>query len=278
MFRCIKIKLKSFVTSKFVSKCFKIYKQPVNYQIKNTNHATSIKDVDGKKGIITGYFSVFNNEDSDGDTILPGAFTKTIGERGPAASQPRIKHLLNHSTYNPIGVLQVLQEDNKGLYYESQPGTHSIGQDVVKMIESGLITEHSIGYEVVRKQVINPDADWRDQKQILQELKLWEGSCLTAWGANEQTGGATLKSLGKEAFVKMLNDRQVALEKFCRNSTATDETIELLLLESKQLTKIILDFSEKSTAPEKTPPSHVASTLPVEMIDALTNFKNSLKN
>lgn len=248
----------------------------MNYQVKNTSLATSVKDVDGKKGIITGYFSVFNNEDSDGDTILPGAFAKTIAERGPQSSQPRIKHLLNHSSYQPIGVLQTLQEDAKGLYYESVPGTHSIGQDVVKMIESGLITEHSIGYEVVRKQVINPDADWRDRKQTLQELKLWEGSSLTSWGANELTGGATMKGMQKDVYVKMLNDRQSALEKFCRNSDATDETIELLLLECKQLTQIILDISEKSTAPETTPQKHVRSTLPVEMIDALTNFKNTL--
>lgn len=246
----------------------------MNYQVKNTSLATSVKDVDGKKGIITGYFSVFNNEDSDGDTILPGAFAKTIAERGPQSSQPRIKHLLNHSSYQPIGVLQTLQEDAKGLYYESVPGTHSIGQDVIKMIESGLITEHSIGYETVRKTVVDPNADYRDRKQILQELKLWEGSALTSWGANEQTGPATLKSRYKD--LAGLEKRQKALEKFCRETTATDETIELLLLECKQLSQIILDISEKSTAPETTPQKHVKSTLPVEMIDALKNFKNTL--
>ncbi|MFB4634093.1 MULTISPECIES: HK97 family phage prohead protease, partial [Enterobacter cloacae complex] len=29
---------------------------------------------DGKQGIFEGYASVFNNTDSDGDIILPGAF------------------------------------------------------------------------------------------------------------------------------------------------------------------------------------------------------------
>jgi len=246
----------------------------MNYQIKNTNLPTSIKDVDGKKGIITGYASVFNNEDSDGDTIIPGAFTKTILERGPQSAQPRIKFLRNHYSWEPIGVLQVLQEDQKGLYYEAQAGTHAIGIDTVKMIESGLITEHSIGFETVRKQVIDPNADWKDRKQILQEIKLWELSALTAWGANEQTGGATVKSMGKEAYVKMLNDRQKALEKFCKNTTATDETIELLLLESKQLTQIILDISLKATEPEA--PKKDKATLPEGITDALTTFKKSL--
>ena len=253
----------------------------MNYLNKNTSSPSLTKDVDGKKGIITGYASVFNNEDSDGDTIIPGAFTKTIAERGPLSTQPRIKFLRNHYPWEPVGVLQVLQEDQKGLYYEAQAGTHSIGIDTVKMIESGLITEHSIGFETVRKTVVDPDADWRDRKQILQELKLWELSALTAWGANEQTGGAALKSMGKDAYVKMLNDRQKALEKFCANTTATDETIELLLLESKQLTQIILDISQKSTAPEKpTPPDEgrksEVSTLPEGITDAFTTFKKSL--
>lgn len=245
----------------------------LGYKTKNTSAETSIKDVDGKKGIITGYFSVFNNEDSDGDTIIPGAFTKTIQERGPQSSQPRIKHLLNHSPYEPVGVLQVLKEDTKGLYYESIAGTHAIGMDTVKMIESGLITEHSIGFETVRKQVIDPNADWKDRKQILQELKLWEGSCLTAWGANEQTLGATLKSMDRDSLIEMLSKRQKGLEKFCRNSTASDETIEMLLLETKQLVQIILDISKKATEPETiVAPAH-ESTLPVDEVkSAFTQF------
>ena len=42
---------------------------------KNLNQG--ISDVDVKKGIVTGYFSSFDNMDSDGDVIRKGAFTKT---------------------------------------------------------------------------------------------------------------------------------------------------------------------------------------------------------
>lgn len=223
----------------------------LGYQTKNIPLAACLKDVDGKKGIITGYFAHFNSLDSDGDVIIPGAFTKTIAERGPGSTQPRVKHLRNHLVYEPVGTITALKEDTKGLYYESQPGTHFIGRDTLKMIESGLITEHSFGFETIAKE------DKKDARHLL-EMKLWEGSLLTGWGANERTGAAMLKSMGKENYTKLLSDRANAIEKFCRNTDATDATIELLLLESKQLTQIILDISTKATEPETT------STLPDE--------------
>jgi HK97 family phage prohead protease len=243
------------------------------YQTKNIPTSASVKDIDGKKGIIVGYFADFDTWDSDNDLIPFGAFTKTIGERGPNSKQPRIKHLRNHFIYEPVGVLTSLKEEAKGLYYESQPGTHSIGQDTVKMIESGIITEHSFGFDVIRKEVINPDADWYQQKRKLLEIKMWEGSSLTAWGANERTGAATMKSMGKDAYVKMISDRAASVEKFCRSTTATDETIEFLLLEHKQLTQLLLDISEKSTTPDD------KSTLPEsEILDVFSTFSKSLKN
>ncbi len=236
----------------------------LGYQTKNISLSASIKDVDRRKGIITGYFAHFNSLDSDGDIILPGAFTKTIRERGPNSSQPRIKHLRNHLVYEPIGVLTELKEDKAGLAYESRPGTHFIGQDTIKMIESGVITEHSFGFDTIRKEQ-------KSDARYLIELLQWEGSSLTAWGANERTGVAMMKSMGKDAYAKMLSDRQNALTKFCRNTDATDETIELLLLESKQLTQIILDLSTTTTTPDES-----KSTLPEGIDRVLNNFIKTL--
>lgn len=236
------------------------------YQTKNIPFSASIKDIDGKKGIMVGYFSEFDSWDSDEDSIPFGAFTKTIAERGPGSKQPRVKHLRNHLIYEPVGNLLVLEEHKKGLYYESMPGTHFIGQDTVKMAESGLITEHSFGFDVVRHEKV------KEGRRLL-ELKLWEGSSLTAWGANERTGAATMKSMGKGPYIKMITDRAASVEKFCRNTTATDETIEFLLLEHKQLTQIILDLSEKATTPGLNP------TLPDEEIkSALINTFKKLTN
>ena len=201
------------------------------------------KDVDGRKGIVTGYFANFDSLDSDGDVIVKGAFSKTISATGPQSAKPRIKHLLNHDPSQPLGVIQVLKEDNKGLYYESKLGSHSLGNDFIKMVESGLVTEHSIGYQV--KQ-FNQKTSWEDYKtgdvrRELTELKLWEGSSLTAWGANENTPLTGLKSV---EINKLINQAE-AVEKFCRDTKASDETIETLLIYNKQLLQTITELTSK---------------------------------
>ncbi len=243
---------------------------------KNGSISASIKDVDGKKGVVTGYFASFGNVDADGDVIEPGAFSKTIMESGPNSAQPRIKHLMNHNASQPLGKINSLSEDAKGLNYESQVGSHTLGQDFIKMVDSGLITEHSIGYQTMKRNQLqdyegfmkNPSGGWYS----LTELKLWEGSSLTSWGANMNTPLTGMKEEKSEDWFQLLVNRQKNLEKFCRNSTASDETIELLLLENKQLTQLIIDNTQppiKSTEPPK---------INSEWLEAIQSFKNSLKN
>jgi HK97 family phage prohead protease len=235
----------------------------------------SIKDVDGKKGIVTGYFSAFNNVDSDGDIIRKGAFSKSILEWGPASAQPRIKHLMNHNSSQPLGKITMLCEDAKGLCYESQIGTHTLGMDFVKMVESNLITEHSIGYQTMKRNQLqdydeykkNPNGGWYE----LTDLKLYEGSSLTAWGANPNTPLTGMKDVSPEDLVQGYINRQKNIEKFCSNSTASDETIQLLLIENKQLTQIIIELTEqvKDTTPQGE--DNLQS-----FAEVLTKFNNSL--
>ena len=68
-----------------------------------------VKDVDAASRIVTGYFSSFGFKDSDGDIIIPGAFKKTIKERGPSGSN-RIFHLWQHRTDMVLGKPRVLKE------------------------------------------------------------------------------------------------------------------------------------------------------------------------
>jgi uncharacterized protein len=239
-----------------------------------TTDQIGFKDVDGKKGIVTGYFAAFDNVDADGDIIRKGAFERTIRENGPKSAKPRIKHLMNHNTTLPLGLIVDLKEDERGLYYESKLGSHSLGQDFIKMVESGLITEHSIGYRTMKRNQLqdyegylkNPGKGWFE----LTELKLFEGSSLTAWGANMNT---PLTGMKTEMKVQSVNNRIDLLCKALRDGTFVDETFDLLEIELQQLKQFNINLL---TEVQQTTHATHEVIEPVETIKTIDRFIASL--
>lgn len=201
----------------------------------------NVKDVDSKQGIVSGYFSAFGMVDADGDIMMPGAFKRSIQDWGPEA-KGRVKHLLNHDPSQPLGKILELKEDSYGLYYRSQVGSHRLGQDFIKMVESDLIGEHSIGFRILREQK-------SAEANEIHEVMLFEGSSLTAWGANEYTPILGIKSLSDYSKIQ---EQIKSFEKFIRNSDVTDETIELCLIKVRQLAQAI-EKTSSTKAVEETP-------------------------
>jgi HK97 family phage prohead protease len=211
------------------------------------------KDVDLKQGIVTGLFSHFNSVDNDGDIVQETAFNKSISERGPMGKN-LIAHLLDHKKDKAVATIQVLEArpDLGGGYYESKAGLHNDGQDWLKMVESGIIKNHSFGYKVIK-------AKYEPEKKanVLQELYLYEISSLQFLGANENTPILGVKSLTD------LLDYMDLVEKFVRNSDATDKTLIILSEKLKSLQELI--------KPD-------ASTLPNQEADENKQIIELLKN
>ena len=190
---------------------------------------------DAKEGVIEGYLSAFGVIDAYKDIMMPGAFAKSIMERGPKSMKPRIKYILNHDVSKPVGTFMELSEDSFGLKYIAKAGDWTLAQDYIKMVEGGAVTEHSIGFELLKWE-----RDASNDTLKLNEVRLWEGSGLTGWGVNENTPITGIKS------IEQYQSRIKTLEAFVRNTTATDECIEMLMIEIKQLNQLLI---EKSTAP-----------------------------
>ena len=193
------------------------------------NYDASIKDLDVETGVVTGYFSQFNSIDLDGDVIMPGAFTKTIAERGPDSSKPEIAYLWQHDTYRPLGKLMVLREDNFGLYFEAKMSDTSYGKDALKLYRDGVITQHSIGYQVIKSQ---ENTDMGEEVEAIYEVKLWEGSAAVTFGANPNTPFTGFKS------VEEREDRIKTLVKAIKNGSYTDETFGLIEFELLKLVSL----------------------------------------
>jgi HK97 family phage prohead protease len=231
-----------------------------------------IKDVDVEKRIITGYASKVGNIDLVGDMIMPGAFTKTINERGPMGKN-EIWFLHNHSTDSPLGKPSILKEDNYGLYFESKIVDTEIGSDILKLYNEGLINQHSIGFSTIKQNKVDATAGNPGYYQI-QEVKLYEFSSVL-WGANPDTPFMGVKSLDAQG----LQDRFDKLYKQLKSGNLKDETYELLEIEYNFIKSEIFKLIDQEQKSEDTTPVEVN---PVEIErkrqeEFLLQLKNSFK-
>ena len=216
-----------------------------------TNKSTSlaIKDVDTDSRIVKGYFASFNNVDSDGDMIMKGAFTKSIQEHGvESTSNRKISHLAFHDVTRPVGVLKVLKEDSKGLYFESELGTHDDGENALRMYKDGIIREHPIGFYYIQDNTtfIEVDKTKTDNELVksiggywsITEVKLWEGSFVT-FGANSETPNlSALKSQDDvNKCLDQLKQRMETFIKALKDGNYNEKYNSLFEVELMQITK-----------------------------------------
>jgi uncharacterized protein len=218
-----------------------------SYLIKDLS-TEAVKDVDVVKGIVTGYFSIFGNKDSDGDIVIPGAYNKTLKENGPDSERPRILHLYMHNAEKPLAKPTILKEDKKGLYFESQISQTQLGKDVIQLYQDKVLTEHSIGYNIVKNLM-----DEKTQTQELIELKLWEGSTVS-WGANMDALVSGVKGEGmpdKTTWDKLINLMD-ALDKALQGNYS-DDTARQLEIKFNQLRQLIITLARKAEPVKSTP-------------------------
>lgn len=216
-----------------------------------------VKDVDSTKGVITGYFSVFDNVDSDNDVIVKGAFARTINNNGQ-----RIKHLWQHNMAFPLSKPSVLKEDNYGLYFESTISKTSYGKDVIQLYKDGVVDEHSIGFRTI-------DSSPKSTYNEIREVKLWEGSTVT-FGANEMARFTGMKGMTANEVMQKMDD----VYKSLKNGTYENEEIfyslEVYFNQLKQYLSEITQPVVETPDPNK----EVATLKQAIQLLTLQNFNN----
>lgn len=127
--------------------------------------------LEGESGKLRGYASVFNGVDSYGDTILKGAFEKTLKKNGLP------KMFLMHESYElPIGKWLSATEDEKGLLVEGEltPGM-TRASDTYAALKHETLDGLSIGY-VLSKGDYEPSSAVEGGRIIKQIARLVEVS------------------------------------------------------------------------------------------------------
>jgi HK97 family phage prohead protease len=121
---------------------------------------------------ICGYASLYGKVDQGGDIVQAGAYAASL--RALRDSGRRVKMLWQHDATCPIGVWDIVREDNRGLWVKGRLlDTVAKGREAAALIAAGAIDGLSIGY---RTRKASKTAEGR---RLLTELELWEVSLVT---------------------------------------------------------------------------------------------------
>jgi len=155
-------------------------------------------------GVFEGYGAVFNNLDSYGDVIAPGAFAATLASARSRNWMPKM--LLQHGggifsmaeDGIPVGKWTAMAEDTKGLTVEGELFALNTqkGQYIYEGMKSGALDGLSIGFVAVG---IKYGQTATEPERTLTEIDLFECSIVT-FPANDE---ATITSVKSALFGKL---------------------------------------------------------------------------
>ena len=154
--------------------------------MRHQNMNLEIKAVESD-GSFSGYGSVFDNIDSDGDVVRAGAFEQSLQSWRAKGRLPPM--LWNHNRDEPIGVYTKMAEDARGLYVEGRLLIDEVprAKAIHALIKQKGIGGMSIGYRL-KKYERDTDTDTTD----LLEIDLLEVSLVT-FPANEAATFSSVK-------------------------------------------------------------------------------------
>jgi HK97 family phage prohead protease len=150
----------------------------------------------GDSGTFKGYAAMFGNVDLGGDVIERGAFKEIVKGRNG-----KVKILNQHSTRDPIGVADVVQDD-KGLAFDGQLILEAASaRSAYALMKGGALDGMSIGYDTLPGgyEILKSGI------RTLKALKLWEISPVT-FGMNPLAGIEAVKTASEIKTIREFED------------------------------------------------------------------------
>lgn len=96
-----------------------------------------------RKGLrFAGYASVFDHLDRGGDIVRPGAFRRSLAKQG------KVPLLWQHQPGRPVGSIEHLAEDARGLQVIATLNDDVFGRQLARELEQGRLSGLSFGYRV----------------------------------------------------------------------------------------------------------------------------------
>lgn len=176
---------------------------------------------DAERGVVSGYASKFWVVDSYGEAVAPGAFAKSIEERGPGGAD-RIIFRYEHAY--TVGRHTSLKEDETGLAIEASISDDGMyGTALRRQLADGVTYGLSIGFRSLKRRPATEEdpldfssapnwvLEWAKSDianiSILENTKLMENSAVT-FPANDPAVIESYRSFDPDALHRLLADVQ----------------------------------------------------------------------
>ena len=167
------------------------------------NKSIEFKTVDDEKGAVEAVFSVYNNLDSDGDVVIPGAIKSGFKDN-------QVPMVFAHKWDQPIGKGVIETDDDKAIFKGSFFMGTEAGKEAYNLAkEMGDLQEWSFGFRINDYEVAPFTKDGSDEvdARYLKDLEVFEVSPVLV-GANRETYTLAIKS-GEEAIYESSNVDEV---------------------------------------------------------------------
>ena len=144
----------------------------MSYFLNKCSAPFKIKSFDDQ-GSFSGYASVFNELDDQGDRVVKGAFQNSIQKLIVHGQQPKM--LWQHNFSEPIGTWEEVKEDDRGLRVQGRLILElRRAREAYALMKAGVLDSLSIGYRVVQSvKGASP------KERHLTQLDLFEISLVT---------------------------------------------------------------------------------------------------
>jgi phage head maturation protease len=192
-----------------------IYKAQTGFQLKDINKGT--------REVVFEY-ATFGNLDRDEDISVKGMTLKSVRE-----NMEDIRFLLDHKV--AAGKPIELYETNTSAVAKCFCGNHTVGNDVLVMMDEGIIKDSSFGFETKDSEPVPGK-----RGKMLKQVRIWEVSVLQLWAANpanqvisvtKQFSAELMKSMQTKAMSQ--TEQDVFLSVVHNDNTAIQHLVNLWL-------------------------------------------------
>jgi len=190
-----------------------------------------LKDFEEAKGVVSFYYSAFNNVDLGGDVVAPTAFKKTVKE-----NFIHIYHNRDHC--EAVGKPLEFNQDSKGAYCVSQLAIKTEdGGDCFEQYKAGIVKGHSMEYKAVKWSY-----DEVKDIRTITEAQLWGVTTVTNIPMNLDATTISIKSFTDIKY------SMEEIEKFLRKGNISEKSGKAFLAEYDKLTLLAKSLKEKLKA------------------------------